>query len=106
MAKVLRSHDRRHEFPPLELSSCSWSGSSEGSHPQLAHRHARRFPLRLGLVLLMVGHLECREQSILIFLLGRVGDALVSPCYAFGWLSFFLGVSYLCFVICVNFTSS
>jgi hypothetical protein len=33
MVEVLCCHDRCCEFPTLELSSCRWSGSPEGSHP-------------------------------------------------------------------------
>jgi hypothetical protein len=61
VVEVLCSQDRRREFPPLELPSCRWLGSSKGSRPQPARRHAHRFPLRLGRVPLLVGRPECRE---------------------------------------------
>jgi hypothetical protein len=64
------------------LSSMPWSGVVVGWSPQLPR------VVRFG------------------FCLGCVGDALVSPCYASGWLSSSLVVPYLCFVLSVNFAPS
>jgi hypothetical protein len=73
---TMGSHDQRRQFPPLELwpvqtglgsphwdvmSSCRFSRSSKGGHPQLVCRDAHRDPLRSGLALLSVGHPRCHE---------------------------------------------
>jgi hypothetical protein len=106
VVEVLCCRDRHREFPPLELSSCRWSCSPEGSRPQPAHCHARRFPLYQGLLPLLVGRPRVPQVVRFGFCLGHTGDALVSPCYAAGWLSSYFVVSYLCYVVSVNSASS
>jgi hypothetical protein len=76
VVEVLHSRDRRHELPPRKLLSdhamhgsphrdALFSGklprSPAEGRPQLTRMHAPRVSLRLGLVVLSVGRVKCRE---------------------------------------------